>query len=312
VISKDGWIVTNYHVAFDSETGRPHSDLAIGFTRNPRDKPELTCLASPESGAYDAALDIAIIKCDRDLSGNPLSEKLSYSPVPIGDSESVDIGDELHIIGYPGVGGETINFTSGKVSGFIGEDGNRAGDRWFKTEAALAPGNSGGAAVNSKGEMIGVPTRILSDSRGTGLVSRVNLVRPMKYVTTFLESPAKKSRAVAEKTKPAPAASGVSVAGFMVSAATGDPIPGALVLFLQPGVRTNEVTGENWSSKVFTKSFSARDGSFHTESPLLRGKSYGVMILAEGYQPILVDEGVSISNKGAPEFDLGAIEMMPE
>jgi len=61
-------------------------------------------------------------------------------------------------LGYPGIGGETITFTEGAVSGFTSERAVE-GRAWIKTDATIAGGNSGGMAVNAAGELIGIPTR---------------------------------------------------------------------------------------------------------------------------------------------------------
>src|SRR5690606_30985477 len=70
---------------------------------------------------------------------------------------SVEIGDDLYILGYPAIGGDTITFTRGLVAGFTGDSqlGTRA---WIKTDAAISGGNSGGLAANAAGQLIGVPT----------------------------------------------------------------------------------------------------------------------------------------------------------
>src|SRR5688572_10790918 len=52
VISKDGWILTNYHVVFDYDTGVPHKEIQVAFTKSTKEKPEPVCLADPESGMY--------------------------------------------------------------------------------------------------------------------------------------------------------------------------------------------------------------------------------------------------------------------
>jgi S1-C subfamily serine protease len=323
VITKDGWIVTNFHVAFDYDSGKPHAKLAIGFTKNPKEKPELTCLADPDSGLYDRDLDVAVIKCAYDMKGDPLPAKTTFSPIPMGDSESVEIGDEIYVIGYPGVGGETINFTSGKVSGFIGEDGQTAGDRWLKTEADLAPGNSGGACVNKKGELIGLPTQIHfgSENRGTGYVPKINLIRPMKYAKEFIDGSLSMKTitgTVSVKLPPGekiPTTSGekktegVTVTGRLVSSDSGKPIQDATVLFLKPGVTVTSAKKKGVEALLYTKATTNRDGDFKTALPLKRGQSYSVIIEATNFQSIEIDEGVEIGNDGAATFDVGSVEL---
>jgi hypothetical protein len=69
------------------------------------------------------------------------------------------LGDPITILGYPGIGGETITLTRGDVSGFTSQEGR--GERAFiKTSATIAGGNSGGLAATEEGYLIGIPTRL--------------------------------------------------------------------------------------------------------------------------------------------------------
>ena len=68
--------------------------------------------------------------------------------------ESVNIGDHLSILGYPGIGGETLTVTEGIVSGFE-VDGR---SRYVKTSAKTDRGNSGGVAIKASGCIVGIPT----------------------------------------------------------------------------------------------------------------------------------------------------------
>lgn len=107
--------------------------------------------------------------CDPDhleyqrLPIDPSSLNLPY--VQLGNSDSVHVGDTINIFGFPAIGGNTITFTKGIVSGFSSED--QLGDRaWIKTDATISGGNSGGLAADANGHIIGVPT-IAAASRDT-------------------------------------------------------------------------------------------------------------------------------------------------
>jgi hypothetical protein len=81
------------------------------------------------------------------------------------------IGDNIRVLGYPEIGGETITFTNGSVSGFTAQAG--IGDRaLIKTDATIAGGNSGGAAVNADGELIGIPTKARASESGPAVDCR--------------------------------------------------------------------------------------------------------------------------------------------
>jgi len=151
VISEGGLILTNAHVVDNRQD--EYDRLGVAVLNRTDEPPDLAYLADVE--AVDYALDLAIIRIASDLGGSPTTVDLPT--VKLGDSDDVEIGDHVRILGYPGIGGETITFTDGVVSGFASERGlsERA---WIKTDATIAGGNSGGMAVNDRGELIGVPT----------------------------------------------------------------------------------------------------------------------------------------------------------
>lgn len=151
VISDDGLILTNAHVATPADL--EIDGLQIAVTDEAQRVPEPRYIA--EVIASDQALDLAVIRASATLDGGGYDGALV--PIPIGDSDDVNIGDDLLIFGYPGIGGDTITFTRGLVSGFTGDTiiGERA---WIKTDATIAGGNSGGLAANERGELVGIPT----------------------------------------------------------------------------------------------------------------------------------------------------------
>ena len=160
IISEDGLILTNAHVVL-SDRYYEVVDLIVAITKEEDEPPERMFYADVIQA--DAQLDLAVIKVRSDLSGGAANfASLGIQPVPLGDSDSMSLGDSIVIIGYPGIGGETITLTRGEVSGFTSEApyGNRA---YIKTSATIAGGNSGGLAANPQGEIIGVPSAV-----GTG------------------------------------------------------------------------------------------------------------------------------------------------
>ncbi|MBG0785641.1 MAG: trypsin-like peptidase domain-containing protein [Anaerolineaceae bacterium] len=160
IISDDGLILTNAHVVL-SDRYYEVVDLIVAITKAEDEPPERMFYADVIQA--DAQLDLAVIKIRSDLSGGAVNfASLGIQPVPLGNSDSLSLGDSIVIIGYPGIGGETITLTRGEVSGFTSEApyGNRA---YIKTSATIAGGNSGGLAANPQGEIIGVPSAV-----GTG------------------------------------------------------------------------------------------------------------------------------------------------
>ncbi len=157
IISSDGLILTNAHVVL-APKNFPLGGLVVALTLEADEPPEPTYLA--EVMQADADLDIAVIRVVSDLDGNLIQRSsLNLPAVTLGDSDILELGDAVTILGYPGIGGETITLTSGEVSGFTAE--SNVGKRAFiKTSATIAGGNSGGMALNALGELIGIPTQV--------------------------------------------------------------------------------------------------------------------------------------------------------
>ena len=194
IISTDGLILTNCHVAYPrammDDPKYDYDALVVSLTTRSDEPPKATYLA--EVMQYDPDLDLAVIRINRTVDGKALdASKLNLPAVSLADSDDMDIGDALFIFGYPGIGGETITLTGGTVSGFTLERGVK-GRAWVKTDATIAGGNSGGAGVNDKGELVGVPTRggagstdtivdcrPIADTNGDGVIDETDTCVPM-------------------------------------------------------------------------------------------------------------------------------------
>ena len=172
IISEDGLILTNDHVISDPYIAV--SELVVAVTMQ-QDQPPVPMFYADVLQA-DYYLDLAVIKIRSDLQGNPVDlNALGLTPVRFGNSDDLQLGDPLVIIGYPGIGGQTITLTRGEVSGFTAESpyGNRA---FIKTSATIAGGNSGGLAATPQGMIVGVPTQLGSGDVDAGFVDCRNLV----------------------------------------------------------------------------------------------------------------------------------------
>jgi S1-C subfamily serine protease len=191
IISKDGLILTNAHVAMPSAPGLgvyesdptppvDPEDLVVALV-GAEDQPAVPTYRASVISA-DGYLDAAVIRIDRDFDGNRISPaSLNLPTVPLGDSDALRVGDPLTVVGFPGIGGNTLSLSSGRASGFLGDD--RIGPRaWIKTDAVVSQGNSGGLAANEAGEVIGVPTRGPSDTGG------YSLLRPIALLTAVLDA----------------------------------------------------------------------------------------------------------------------------
>ncbi|MBI4562582.1 MAG: trypsin-like peptidase domain-containing protein [Candidatus Rokubacteria bacterium] len=133
------------------------------------------------------------------MSGRDLAllkiEGKDYPVLPLGDSKSIKIGDPIHILGFPGVvlSHELLNqsatveasVTNGAVSGFKQDVADQP---MIQTDAPAAWGNSGGPAVNGRGEVVGVLTFVsLAPGPEGGIVQGFNFVIPSDAVNEFVQ-----------------------------------------------------------------------------------------------------------------------------
>ncbi|MFV5688429.1 trypsin-like peptidase domain-containing protein [Flavobacterium sp. ZT3R25] len=137
IISEDGYIVTNNHVVKDA------SEIEITLNNKKSYKAKLI--------GTDSKMDIALLKIDAD-------EKLPYTA--FANSDSVKIGEWVLAVGNPY--NLTSTVTAGIVSAKARDLGTSGIQSFIQTDAAVNPGNSGGALVNTRGELIGINTMISS------------------------------------------------------------------------------------------------------------------------------------------------------
>lgn len=208
IISPDGLILTNAHVVLSDRYYQVQA-LVVSLTKETDALPEPAYVA--QIMQVDQALDIAVIRIETDLDGNPVDRStLNLPTVPLGDDNALQLGDPLVILGYPTIGGSTITLTRGEVAGFTAEEGY--GSRAFiKTSATISGGNSGGLAANQAGELIGIPTqlgyggddqyvdcRVLVDTNRDGVVDDkdncvptggfINALRPLRLALPLIEA----------------------------------------------------------------------------------------------------------------------------
>jgi len=116
----------------------------------------------------DPETDVAVIKID---------PRTTLTPVTIGNSESVQVGDWAVAVGAPF--GLEASVTAGIVSALGRDVGQLQLQRFIQTDAAINPGNSGGPLLNIRGEVIGVNTMIATQSgayQGIGFALPINMV----------------------------------------------------------------------------------------------------------------------------------------
>lgn len=163
IISSDGYIVTNNHVI----DGAERLEVTLNDNRN---------FNATVVGA-DATTDLALIKID--------AEDLPI--IPIGDSDALKVGEWVLAVGNP------FGFTSTVTAGIVSAkarnissvtNGRQMGvESFIQTDAAVNPGNSGGALVNTNGELVGINTAIYSQ---TGNYAGYSFAIPSSIVTKII------------------------------------------------------------------------------------------------------------------------------
>ncbi|WP_046745397.1 trypsin-like peptidase domain-containing protein [Kordia zhangzhouensis] len=141
IITPDGYIVTNNHVIKGS------NEIQVTLNNNKNYTAQII--------GTDPSMDIALLKIEAD-------EELPY--ISFGDSDNAKIGEWVLAVGNP------FNLTSTVTAGIISakgrdlNEGDRLSQSFIQTDAAVNPGNSGGALVNTQGELIGINTAITSQT----------------------------------------------------------------------------------------------------------------------------------------------------
>ncbi|MDP2158943.1 MAG: trypsin-like peptidase domain-containing protein [Flavobacterium sp.] len=139
IISEDGYIVTNNHVINGAQ------DLEVTLNNKKTYKAKLI--------GTDSKMDIALLKVEAD-------EKLPY--IVFADSDHVRVGEWVLAVGNPYNLNSTV--TAGIVSAKARNLDTRGIQSFIQTDAVVNPGNSGGALVNTRGELVGINTMISSNT----------------------------------------------------------------------------------------------------------------------------------------------------
>ncbi|GAA4816623.1 FHA domain-containing protein [Nocardioides caeni] len=201
IISDDGLVITNAHVADPNAPGQdPYADdpvsIVISLTGDDDDPAEPTYTA--ELLVSDGVLDVALLQITGDLEGKEIdADDLDLpEPLPLGDSDELQTDDEIRALGFPALASirsdlsspdnPSLTVTRGVVSTFLTEDAIDDPRAWIDTDARIAGGNSGGPSINIDGELIGLNTQAFGDnlmgqagptSGGSGRIRPVKLLQ---------------------------------------------------------------------------------------------------------------------------------------
>ncbi|MBL8202970.1 MAG: trypsin-like peptidase domain-containing protein [Blastocatellia bacterium] len=301
IVRKDGLVITNFHVIARDRSTRTFDEIFLSLPSDPS--------ADAATAQRQLKLKIVLLNQERDLAllrvvpdkpGTPMD--LPY--IVLGDSYKVELLDDVFIIGFPEKGGTTVTVNPGVV------EGKDALDDWIKTNGRLLHGNSGGAAVNSEGKLIGVPTRVVVDSDSEKTYGSVGYLRPAHLVAAMISKhqEAEMNAAVPKPTPTTaatpnltatnePRAMEAFVVRGTVKSAAGQPLAGVRVGLLLVG---KEVAASN----LITWGGSNAEGQFTLEKPVPPGR-YNLRARVIGYEAYSLD--VDISSASVPI----AIELKP-
>ena len=157
IIDKDGFILTNNHVVEKTD------EIKVKLANDKEYDAKII--------GRDPKTDLALIRIETD---KPLI------PLPLGDSEKLEVGDWVFAIGNPFGLGHTV--TAGIVSAKYRQLGAGAYDNFIQTDASINPGNSGGPLLNTQGEVVGINSAIYSRSGGNigiGFAIPVNMAKDL-------------------------------------------------------------------------------------------------------------------------------------
>ena len=162
VLTKDGYIVTNYHVVKDADT--------VKVTMYNGDEYDAKYVGGDED------YDIAVIKV----------EATDLQPVTLGDSDKLNVGDHVLAVGNP-LGELTFSMSGGMVSS-VNRAINVSGTPFnmIQTDASINPGNSGGPMFNEYGEVVGIVSAKYS-STGNEAVEGLGFAIPINDVFAMIQ-----------------------------------------------------------------------------------------------------------------------------
>lgn len=285
VVRGDGIIATNYHVIVDGKGDRLFDEMF--FTLSPQTGDSS---AEPTQHKITPVLlskdyDLALLQVMPRMQPGARSAPVSFPSIEIGNSRSIQLLEDLTIIGFPEKGGLSVTVNQGVV------EGKDLLKQWIKTDARVIHGNSGGAAVDRDGKLIGIPTKVIADSQpidkdGDGFPDEfrnygaVGFLRPAHLVAEMLAQMNSSGKSVALNKGAPQAAKPVTmlkVRGFVRVFADRRPVAGALVGLCPTGSKA--ITSETLLSWGGTNA----DGRFSLNNAVPPGR-YLLRAKAIGYQ----------------------------
>ena len=300
LVSPSGLILTNAHVA---EPQAPGAAVAMGLpaTQLGADPPYLTVelttgQASPVVARYrarpvavDGYLDLAVVQIYATASGQPVNPGHLHLPyLALGNVGAVQLDQTVTVLGFPGVAdSNSITVTSGVISTFVPDPLGHVSDPRFELEttARVAHGNSGGAAINNAGQLIGVPSLAIT-GEGTDISWRLRSVaQAVPLITAARDHTAFRSKVLVQL--------------------TGQEQVGAAGIGAAPDAACS-------GSRAITEAASAMFGFNYTQFPV--GLDVAILIVVPGGAAVTADYGglpqaIVTKSSGCLSYELDAAQL---
>lgn len=180
VLDRSGHILTNAHVVIRKGTGVPWPSVRVYFKPVRLTGDSRQDLRNPVTArvlSYDRKLDLAL------LSVPAIPDRIS--PLSLGDSSGVEMGERVAAIGHPGNGG-LWTLTTGVVSAVMANFEGVEGKNVFQTDASINPGNSGGPLIDGSGRIIGVNTAMARKGENGLALTAINFAIESAVVGRWL------------------------------------------------------------------------------------------------------------------------------
>ena len=173
LISSDGLIISNQHIIENC-----YGDIFIATTNDVDTPTKIKYFAEVIQESFE--LDLVLLKITSPIDNTPLDNTFEY--FELSGTDELVLGDGLEIWGFPTARGDgttyslKINLTKGTVSGFESDYQIKRG--WIVTDADVTYGNSGGAALDKLGRLVGIPT--FGTTEGASWISYLRSVDVIK------------------------------------------------------------------------------------------------------------------------------------
>lgn len=286
LVRRDGIVATNFHVIARDRSDVLYDEVYLDLATAESAKQSAGQRYRVLPVLIDRRHDLALLRLVVDGPGQNRSPV--FSAVEFADSRAVQLLDDLFIIGFPEKGGPTVTVNLGVV------EGKDSANEWIKTDGRLIHGNSGGAAVNADGKLVGIPTKVIVDADSARQYGAVGYLRPANLVADLVaqldtthsgEGPVTVSEPPRTAPKPSatpaqsvePSKPLIKIKGLVRSAAGGKPVAGARIGIIPSG--SESVTSDN----LITWGGSNPEGRFELNRPVPPGK-YSIRARAIGFE----------------------------